>query len=272
MDATLKALVRFTDDCTVVAAPQLVNGRFGKIDVLYHGPTSKRYLRKTIDAHNFSADEVNVHNLMMDHPNFVNMYFNYCTPNASVIVMDYVQSPDLFEMVQSEGTLESALVANIVRQLCDALNDLHNATGYIHNDVKLENVLYFKARDRVYLCDYGLCKREHSKGVHDGTLEYFSPEKIRRHNYARSFDWYAVGVLTHKLSTGGKHPFEKFVDEELDLQSMKRRQQYNDIAVLKHMRDINARDFVFSLTKYDINYRLIKYVNIVKHSFLINII
>ncbi|AAQ91692.1 protein kinase 1 [Choristoneura fumiferana DEF multiple nucleopolyhedrovirus] len=270
MDATLKALVRFTDECTVVAAPQVINGRFGKIDVLHHHPTSKRYLRKTINAHNFSADEVNVHDLMADHPNFVDMYFNYGTPNAWVIVMDYVQTPDLFETIQNEGALESALVANIVRQLCNALNDLHNATGYVHNDVKPENVLYFRARDRVYLCDYGLCKREHSKGVHDGTLEYFSPEKIRRHNYARSFDWYAVGVLTYKLLTGGKHPFEKFVDEELNLSSMKRRQQYNDIAVLKDVRDYNARDFVYSLTKYDINSRLIKYVNIVKHSFLIN--
>nr|UIX56128.1 Protein kinase 1 [Hyphantria cunea nucleopolyhedrovirus]UIX56276.1 Protein kinase 1 [Hyphantria cunea nucleopolyhedrovirus] len=267
MDATLQSAVQFVKDC-VVLTPKVVNGRFGKIDVLHHLPTSKLYLRKTISALNFNVDEVNVHDLMADHPNFINMYFCYGSPTFWAIVMDYVPCPDLFETLQTEGALKNALVANIVRQLCDALNDLHVTTGYIHNDVKLENVLYFKARDRVYLCDYGLCKREHSPGVHDGTLEYFSPEKIRRHNYARSFDWYAVGVVTYKLLTGGKHPFERSVDEVLDLSSMKRRQQYNDIAVLKSVRNAHARDFVYCLTKFNLNGRLIDYKQIVKHSFL----
>ncbi|AGR56892.1 protein kinase 1 [Choristoneura occidentalis alphabaculovirus] len=269
MDATLQTLTQFVNDSTVIA-PKVVNGRFGKMDVLHHRPTSKLYLRKTISAHNFSADEINVHDLMADHPSFVNMYFCYNSPTAWAIVMDYVPCPDLFETMQTQGALDSALVANIVRQLCDALNDLHVITGYIHNDVKLENVLYFGARDRVYLCDYGLCKREHSPGVHDGTLEYFSPEKIRRHNYARSFDWYAVGVVTYKLLTGGKHPFERSVDEVLDLSSMRRRQQYNDITLLKNVRNLQARDFVFCLTRFNLECRLIDHKQIVKHPFLIN--
>lgn len=268
MDATLQLLAQFVADCTVLA-PKVVNGRFGKIDVLHHRPTSKLYLRKTIAADNFSADEVHVHDLMAGHANFVGMHFCYSSPAAWALVMDYVPCPDLFETVQAQGALESALVANIVRQLSNALNDLHVVTGFIHNDVKLENVLYFAARDRVYLCDYGLCKREHSPGVHDGTLEYFSPEKIRRHSYARSFDWYAVGIVVYKLLTGGRHPFERCVDEVLDLASMKRRQQYNDIAVLKHVHDAQARDFVFCLTRFDLDRRLVKHKQIVKHPFLV---
>lgn len=267
MDAALQSLARFVADCAVLA-PKVVNGRFGKMDVLHHRPTSKLFLRKTIAAHSFSADEINVHDLMSDHPSFVDMYFCYSSPTAWAIVMDYVPCPDLFETLQTQGALDNALVANIVRQLCDALNDLHNTTGYIHNDVKLENVLYFGARDRVYLCDYGLCKREHSPGVHDGTLEYFSPEKIRRHNYARSFDWYAVGVLAYKLLTGGRHPFERSADEVLDLASMRRRQQYNDPAALKNVRNLMARDFVFCLTRFNFECRSTDYKQIAKHSFL----
>lgn len=268
MDPTLQ-LSQFFDDCTVLA-PKVVNGRFGKIDVLHHRPTSKLYLRKTIKAQNFSVEEVHVHDLMADHPNFIDMHFSCGSPNAWVIVMDYVPCPDLFEILNEQGALECALVANILRQLCNALNDLHVTTGYIHNDVKPENILYFGARDRVYLCDYGLCKRENTPGVHDGTLEYFSPEKIRRHNYARSFDWYAVGVVAYKLLTGGKHPFERVRDEVLDLPSMKRRQQYNDIAVLKDVRNTQARDFVYCLTVFNPDCRLTDYKQIVKHPFLIN--
>ncbi|ABF50245.1 serine/threonine protein kinase [Antheraea pernyi nucleopolyhedrovirus] len=265
MDTTLQSLVQFTNECALVPS-KMVNGRFGKIDVLYHRPTSKLFLRKTIAAHHFNADEVNVHDLMVDHPNFVSMYFSYGSPRAFVIVMDYVQCPDLFETLQAEGALDGALVANIVRQLCGALNDLHVTAGYIHNDVKLENVLYFRARDRVYLCDYGLCRREHAPGVHDGTLEYFSPEKIRRQSYARSFDWYAVGVLTYKLLTGGRHPFERSVDEVLDLASMKRRQQF-DIAALKGVRGA-PRDFVYGLTRFEFDNRLTNYRQIARHDFL----
>ncbi|AGA16165.1 pk-1 protein [Thysanoplusia orichalcea nucleopolyhedrovirus] len=268
-NVALERLVQFYENCkNVKPRYKIINGRFGKISVLSHKPTSKMYLQKTIAAHNFNSDEIKVHQLMNEHPNYIKMYFNYGTLNSQIIVMDYINCPDLFETLQIKGELPYKLVSNIIRQLCEALNDLHKY-GFIHNDIKLENVLYFEALDRVYICDYGLCKHENSISVHDGTLEYFSPEKIRHHNYARSFDWYAVGVLTYKLLTGGRHPFEKNEDEMIDLNNMKRRQQYNDISVLKHVRNVNARDFVYCLTRYNIDCRLINYKQIVKHEFLV---
>nr|AFN21255.1 PK1 [Bombyx mori nucleopolyhedrovirus] len=267
-NATLQTLVQFYENCkNVKTRYKIINGRFGKISILSHKPTSKLYLQKTISAHNFNVDEIKVHQLMSEHPNFIKIYFNHGFINNQVIVMDYIDCPDLFETLQIKGELSYQLVSNIIRQLCEALNDLHKH-NFIHNDIKLENVLYFEALDRVYVCDYGLCKHENLPSVHDGTLEYFSPEKIRRHNYARSFDWYAVGVLTYKLLTGGRHPFEKSEDEMLDLNSMKRRQQYNDIGVLKHVRNVNARDFVYCLTRYNLDCRLTNYKQIIKHEFL----
>ncbi|USC25863.1 pk-1 [Palpita vitrealis nucleopolyhedrovirus] len=267
-NAALQSLTQFYENCTNVKTRyKIINGRFGKISVVAHKTTSKLYLQKTISTYNFNSDEIKVHQIMNDHPNFIKLYFNYGNINSQVLVMDYIDCPDLFELLQIKIDLPYQLVANIIKQLCQALNDLHKH-NFIHNDIKLENVLYFEALDRVYVCDYGLCKHENSSSVHDGTLEYFSPEKIRRHNYTRSFDWYAVGVLTYKLLTGGRHPFEKYENEMLDLNSMKRRQQYSDINVLKHIRSVTARDFVFMLTKYNIESRYVNYKQIIKHEFL----
>lgn len=267
-NGTLQTLTQFYENCEIVKPRyKIINGRFGKISILFHKPTSKLYLQKVINENNFNVDEIKVHQLMSKHNNFINIYFHYGSLNDHVIVMNYIDCPDLFEMIQLKNELPYRQVGSIVRQLCCAINDLHEF-GFIHNDIKLENVLYFEALDRVYVCDYGLCKHENAHAVHDGTLEYFSPEKIRRQNYARSFDWYAIGILTYKLLTGGQHPFEKDADEVLDFNSMKRRQQYNDINILKDVRNVNARDFVYCLTRFNIDCRLINFKQIIKHEFL----
>jgi serine/threonine protein kinase len=246
---------------------EIVNGRFGKISVCFHTPTSKLFLIKTINNKNFNIDEIKIHQLMNHHVNFIKLYFYHGSLKEHTLVMEYVDCADLFELVQSRGELDIKRVKNIIRQLCCALNDLH-ATGFIHNDIKLENILYFDSLDRVYICDYGLCKRENQTSVRDGTLDYFSPEKINLQKYARSFDWYAVGVLTYKLLTGGRHPFEKKSDETLSVEKMKIRQQYYNIDTLRYIEHAQARDFVYSLTKFNLTSRLTNFKHIIKHDFL----
>lgn len=262
------SLLDFYNNCKEIKPKyKLINGRFGRVSVWFHKPTSKLFLIKTINNKNFNLDEIKIHQLMNTHVNFIKLFFYHGSLNEHKIIMEYIDCPDLFELLQSKGEIPHKEVKNIIRQLCCAINDLHIA-GFIHNDIKLENILYFEALDRVYICDYGLCKRENSTSVRDGTLDYFSPEKIRHYKYTRSFDWYAIGVLTHKLLTGGSHPFEKNSDEILNLENMKKRQQYNDIEVLKNITDKTARDFVFSLTKFNIDSRFITFQQIIRHKFL----
>ncbi|AKN80946.1 Protein kinase-1 [Lonomia obliqua multiple nucleopolyhedrovirus] len=265
---TIQSINEFYKNCEIFKPKyKVINGRFGKISILSHKPTSKLYLQKSVHLKNFNSDEIQVHQLMSGHSNFIKLYFNYGSLSEHVLIMEYIDCPDLFESLQLKGALFPKTVSNIIRQLCCAINDLHGH-GFIHNDIKLENVLYFEALDRVYVCDYGLCRHENLPALHDGTLEYFSPEKIKRQNYARSFDWYAIGILTYKLLTGGKHPFERKSDEMLNIVSMRQRQQYNDINILNRIHDVNARDFVYCLTKYNIDCRLINFRQIIKHEFL----
>jgi serine/threonine protein kinase len=200
------------------------------------------------------------------HESFVKLFFYQGSPTEHKLIMEYIDCPDLFELVQSKGEFSYKKAKTVVHQLSCAINELH-AQGFIHNDIKLENILYFEVLDRVHICDYGLCKRENTTSVRDGTLDYFSPEKIRHHKYARSFDWYAVGVLTYKLLTGGKHPFEKYPDEQLSLNSMKRRQQFVDMESLNSVHDIKGRNFVYDLIRYEYGQRLTTFKKIINHPF-----
>jgi serine/threonine protein kinase len=40
-----------------------------------------------------------------------------------------------------------------------------------------------------------------------GTLIYMAPEVALEHEYTRSIDIWAIGIIMHMLLTGGKHPF-----------------------------------------------------------------
>ena len=40
-----------------------------------------------------------------------------------------------------------------------------------------------------------------------GTLIYMAPEMAFKHEYTKSVDIWAVGIIMHLLLTGGKHPF-----------------------------------------------------------------
>ncbi|ANF29652.1 pk1 [Catopsilia pomona nucleopolyhedrovirus] len=264
----LQKINNFYDDCETIKPPfAIVDGRFGKMSVLRHRSTNKMYLQKTISMRHFSADEIKVHQLMGEHDNFVKLYFHYSSPVFNVLIMDYKKCRDLYELLPIMK-FTTKRVANIVRQLCCALNDLHKI-GYVHNDIKLENVLYSELLDHVYVCDYGLCKRENTKAiVHDGTLEYFSPEKFCKMPYSSSFDWYAVGILTYKLFTDNRHPFEKVPGEELEFDEMRRGQRYDDINVLNEVHDTNARNFIYQLTVYNYKRRLVTFNEIIKHKFI----
>ena len=40
-----------------------------------------------------------------------------------------------------------------------------------------------------------------------GTLMYMAPEVVLNHEYTKSVDIWALGIIMHMLLTGGKHPF-----------------------------------------------------------------
>ncbi|AAP85640.1 pk-1 [Adoxophyes orana granulovirus] len=228
-----------------------------------------QYVCKIIKEKMFNPLEFAIAKLMSNNVNFIDVYNCYYTKKGHVIlIMDYVVDGDLFELVKSKQSsiLDEALCRKILINLITALNDLH-AQQFIHNDVKLENLLFDIKRKRLYLCDFGLVKCINVPSHYDGTTIYFSPEKIAKIPCTQSFDWWAVGIVAYELLSKN-YPFEFDEEEEDEINPKEMMNIYKQ--PLKKIPNIskNAMDFVRQMLMLDINKRLSTYDQIIKHPFL----
>ncbi|MBW6514681.1 MAG: protein kinase, partial [Candidatus Syntrophosphaera sp.] len=94
---------------------------------------------------------------------------------------------------------------SIIVQICYALNALHTQ-NIMHKDLKPENILY-KAHGNtldVKLIDYGFSRLELDKDTQyvSGTLPYIAPEIYLGKPVGFSSDFYSLGVLIYRLTTG----------------------------------------------------------------------
>lgn len=152
------------------------------------------------------------------------------------VVMEKVQGQDLFETMTGKGLLPVAEVKEVLRQLLNALADLHSR-NLIHKDLKLENVMFDRTPPpnakvdwdqfdsgqhspvQVKLIDFDTVEHARpdtpKKKAKDvlGTDQYIAQEAYAG-QYSAASDVFAAGVIGYRLLTS-KFPFksEIFNDE-----------------------------------------------------------
>lgn len=102
--------------------------------------------------------------------------------------------------------------ASVVARLCDALTELHSA-GIVHRDLKPANILLLD-EDRPVLLDFGLAAQALGPSgrirleiqATAGSVEYTSPEQLRRGMVDARADLYALGCLLYRM-VAGRLPF-----------------------------------------------------------------
>ncbi len=158
----------------------------------------------------------------LTHPNTVAIYdYGHDEDGTFYYVMEYLQGPNLDDLVQQHGPLPLGRVVHFLRQLCAALHEAHSS-GLVHRDIKPSNVIvcrYGGVHDVAKLLDFGLVRtpggggqeetRLTAKGIVLGTPDYMAPEQIRAAGLtdARS-DLYSLGALAYFLLTG-RPPFQR---------------------------------------------------------------
>ena len=148
----------------------------------------------------------------LDHRNAVEVYrFGYLSDGLPFLVMQYVKGGTLEDKVAAEGPLPVPTAKRILLEVADALAAAHSH-GFVHRDVRPENVLCDMEKSRVLLSDFGLAgilpqgkdtdPRLTRAGETIGTSGYLSPEQIRGEDPTEGTDIYALGLLGYEILTG----------------------------------------------------------------------
>ena len=145
----------------------------------------------------------------LHHPNAVQVFDIVDEQGSPCLIMQYVPSRSLQDIVREHGPLPADEVARIGTQVAAALAAAHRA-GIVHRDVKPGNILI--AEDgTAKITDFGISHAFDdvtltSTGMLTGTPAYLAPEVARGSESDFASDVYSLGSTLY-MAVEGKPPF-----------------------------------------------------------------
>jgi serine/threonine-protein kinase len=172
-------------------------------------------LTKTERARNLFQREVRAA-AKLHHPNIVTAFdANHPSDPRCFLVMEYVDGPNLSQLVKEQGPLPIEQACEYIRQAAIGLEYAHHM-GLIHRDVKPSNLLVQQTTSgpQVKILDFGLALVTAGEAAAGrtvvgaantvlGTPDYVSPEQSRdQYNVDGRSDLYSLGCAFYFLLTG----------------------------------------------------------------------
>ncbi|SNY14994.1 serine/threonine-protein kinase [Paractinoplanes atraurantiacus] len=147
----------------------------------------------------------------LNHPHVVRIYDVVHADGLPWIVMEYVPSRSLYQVIQDDGPYSPATTARIGLAVLDALTAAHRA-GVLHRDVKPHNVL-IGHDGRVVLTDFGLATfmddgSVTGPGLIVGSPQYVSPERARDGTSTPESDLWSLGATLY-TAVEGRSPYAR---------------------------------------------------------------
>lgn len=151
---------------------------------------------------NFTAEDMH-HVTKIIHPNLVRVYDFGVWKKHIYVISEFYSGKTLNHFYFKPYRID--MIYDIIVKICYALNSLHNQ-NILHLDLKPENILYILKGKTVDLkvLDYGLLRTDFTENQQTitGTLPYIAPEIISKKKYDKMSDFYSLGVILYKLTTG----------------------------------------------------------------------
>ncbi|KAJ5424569.1 hypothetical protein N7445_010542 [Penicillium cf. griseofulvum] len=153
------------------------------------------------------------------HPNLTRLVDIFADfENKTIcLLMDLAPEGELFNVIVGKGNLSEAETRKIFTQLLSAIQFLHDR-GWVHRDVKPENILVMDKNLTIQLGDFGISRQIHT-GEYDGlpttlcgTPSYVAPEILEPHSkrrYGFGVDIWSCGVVLYICLCG----FPPFSDD-----------------------------------------------------------
>lgn len=149
--------------------------------------------------------------LTLHNKNIAEAYDFGSFEGQSYIILEYVCGSTLKDSLREHGAVSPKIAVKIACSILDALECAHSA-GYIHRDVKPQNVLISEDKT-VKLTDFGIAKdAESSTRTYDGqnivgSVHYISPEQAKGEPVSNKSDLYSVGIILYEMLIGSP-PFD----------------------------------------------------------------
>jgi serine/threonine protein kinase len=147
----------------------------------------------------------------LNHPHIVRSFGGGNDRGQLFYVMELIDGGTVKHLLQTKGAFAWPIVVEIGRQVCSALQFLHNH-GVIHRDLKPSNL--FLTRDAtVKLGDFGIARDLRgsditTSGMTVGTHAYMAPEQITGDsNVSGKADLYSLGCCLFEMLVG-RTPFQ----------------------------------------------------------------
>jgi eukaryotic-like serine/threonine-protein kinase len=188
----------------------------------------------------------------VSHPNIVGIITAEKQDNVFFIVMEYVPSDTLENIIALKGALELNRALDFSCQICNALDHAHKQ-NVIHRDLRPGNMLITE-NDMLKVADFGTSRfieiAAHGTTV-IGSPPYMAPEQFHGKAVFAS-DIYSLGITMYQMLTG-LLPYDTPAPADLDklmsgelvmpprLKNPSLPREINDIMMRALAPDVNAR-------------------------------
>ncbi|WP_124707724.1 serine/threonine-protein kinase [Gordonia insulae] len=147
------------------------------------------------------------------HRNAIAMHDVALDSGEPWLVMEYLPSRSVAQILHATGTLGVQQAAQIGAQVADAMAEAHTA-GIVHRDIKPGNILITttgRNAGLVKITDFGISRAKDDvsltkAGVITGTPAYFAPEVARGAEPGEASDVYSLGATVYTI-VEGQPPF-----------------------------------------------------------------
>jgi len=155
----------------------------------------------------------------LHHPNAVAVHDVVIDNGLPVLVMEYLPSRSLADLIAEHGRLAPEMVAHVGAQVAAALSAAH-AAGIVHRDVKPANILITED-GTAKLTDFGISHAAGDvaltqTGLFAGTPAFLAPEIALGHRPTPASDVFSLGATLY-AAVEGSPPFGDDAENPLAL-------------------------------------------------------
>ena len=187
-----------------------------------------------------------------DHPNIMKTFEIYTNKNSIHIISEYLEGPELFELVSEAKRLDEQTASRIFYQVACGTYYLHKK-GVAHRDLKPENIMFttYNLSSIAKIIDFEFATDAKHKTLNErkGTLSYVAPEVLKK-SYGIKCDIWSMGIILYvllcKRYVVGTMPYSSIDDSEVYMEVLNKEILLNENAISNEathlMRNMLNRD------------------------------